>query len=140
MTDAHTPFTDAELGYLASQRLGRLATIGPDGVPQNNPVGFRYNPDTATIDIGGLQMGATRKFRNVEADERVAFVVDDLASISPWHVRGIEIRGRAEAVRDTNPGRNGLSRELIRIHPERVLAWGLDAERPGMNARDVRAA
>jgi len=37
-------FTDAQTGYLASQRLGRLATIGPDGSPQVKPVGFRYNP------------------------------------------------------------------------------------------------
>jgi pyridoxamine 5'-phosphate oxidase family protein len=54
----------------------------------------------ATIDARGLNMGATRKFGNFEADGRVAFVVDDIASVSPWRVRGIEIRGRAEARRD----------------------------------------
>ncbi len=31
-------FTPAELEYLASQRLGRLATIGANGVLMNNPV------------------------------------------------------------------------------------------------------
>ena len=45
-------FTDVELEYLASQRLGRLATAQPDGTLQVSPVGFAYNPDTATIDIG----------------------------------------------------------------------------------------
>jgi len=33
----NAPFTDAELAYPASQRLGRLATVAPDGAPQNNP-------------------------------------------------------------------------------------------------------
>ena len=33
-------FTEQELAYLSTQRLGRLATIAPDGFPQNNPVGF----------------------------------------------------------------------------------------------------
>ena len=46
------PFTDAERAYLGSQMLGRLATIGPDGVPQNNPVGYRLDPATGTIEIG----------------------------------------------------------------------------------------
>lgn len=51
-------FTVAELDYLASQRLGRLATVGPDGAPQNNPVGFSVNAEDGTIDIGGRQLGA----------------------------------------------------------------------------------
>ena len=41
-------FTDAELAYLSSQRLGRLATVDVDGAPQNNPVGFGYNPEPAS--------------------------------------------------------------------------------------------
>lgn len=85
-------------------------------------------------------MGATRKFRNVEADGRVSFVVDDLASVSPWRVRGIEIRGRAEALRGHPSERPGFSAEIIRIHPERILAWGLDPEAPRMRARDVGAS
>jgi len=40
-------FTGAEIGYLASQRLGRLATIQPYGSPQVKPVGFRHNPSWA---------------------------------------------------------------------------------------------
>jgi PPOX class F420-dependent enzyme/OxyR family protein len=77
-------FTDVELDYLASQRLGRLATAQPNGTLQVNPVGFRYNSRTGTIDIGGLRMAASRKFRNVAGNGQVAFVVDDLASIQPW--------------------------------------------------------
>lgn len=119
-------FTDAELAYLGTQRLGRLATVDRHGAPQNNPVGFRYNPDLGTIDIGGRAMGATRKFRNVTANDQVAFVVDDLASVSPWRVRCVEIRGRAEAVTGAEPVMPGMSGELIRVHPDRVISFGLE--------------
>ena len=120
------PLTEAQLRYLESQPVGRLATVGPDGEPQNRPVGFRYNAEADTIDIGGLRLAATQKFRNVDANGRAAFVVDDVVSRTPWRVRGVEIRGRAEAVRDQPPPREGMSGELIRLHVERVWAWGLE--------------
>jgi pyridoxamine 5'-phosphate oxidase-like protein len=41
-------FTDTELEYLSSQRLGRLATAQPDGTLQVSPVGFRHNSTTGT--------------------------------------------------------------------------------------------
>jgi pyridoxamine 5'-phosphate oxidase family protein len=119
-------FTDVQLEYLDSQRLGRLATVSGEGDLQNNPVGFFYNADLGTVDIGGSNMGSTRKFRNVQATGRAAFVVDDLASVQPWRVRGVEIRGRAEALADVEPPGKGYSGELIRIHPDRIIAWGLE--------------
>jgi pyridoxamine 5'-phosphate oxidase family protein len=140
MTTTHTStqvFTPAELAYLAGQRLGRLATVAPDGTIQNSPVGFHYEPETGTIDIYGHAMGATRKFRNVRADGRVAFVVDDLASVNPWTVRGVEVRGVAEAVEDHDPPSPYMSREVIRIRPKRIISWGVDPERQGMQGRDV---
>ena len=125
---AMTPtFTAGDLDYLHGQRIGRLATIDPSGAPQNNPVGFFVDEQAGTVLIGGSTMGATRKFRNVERNARVAFVVDDIASIDPWHVRGIEIRGRAEALRDVDPPMAGLSREIIRITPDWIGRWGIDA-------------
>jgi pyridoxamine 5'-phosphate oxidase family protein len=124
------PDTSAGLGpevvaYLATQRLGRLATVDRNGAPQNNPVGFRYNPDLGTIDIGGRNMGASRKFRNLAANPQVAFVVDDLASVQPWRPRMVEIRGHAEALRGQDYGQ-GFSAEIIRVHPDRVISFGLD--------------
>jgi pyridoxamine 5'-phosphate oxidase family protein len=113
-------FTDTELGYLASQRLGRLATVQPNGTLQVSPVGFHYNATTKTIDIGGFNMAASRKFRNIADNGRVAFVVDDIASIQPWRVRCLEIRGTAEAINTPADG------ELIRIHPARVISFGID--------------
>ncbi len=118
-------FTDAQLAYLRSQPLGRLATMRPDGVLQNNPVSFRIGED-GTIDIPGRRMGATRKFANVQTHPQVAFVVDDLVSVRPWTVRCLEIRGTAEALTDVDPPLPYFSREVIRIRPIRVLAFGID--------------
>ena len=119
-------FTDAETGYLASQRLGRLATIGPDGSPQVKLVGFRYNPELGTIDVAGFNMATSQKFRNVRRNGRAALVVDDIASASPWRVRFLEIRGTAEAI-PAPGGSVGLNgKALIRIHPIRILSFGIE--------------
>jgi pyridoxamine 5'-phosphate oxidase family protein len=118
-------FTDAELAYLASQRLGRLATAQPDGTLQASPVGFRYNDRTGTIDIGGFNMAASRKFRNVAANGRVAFVVDDIASLDPWRVRCVEIRGYGEAIETPTDSVSLIDGAIIRIHPRRILSFGL---------------
>ena len=130
-------FTDSELEYLRSQPLGRLATQKPNGTLQNSPVGFQYNPATGTIDIGGYRMDQSRKFRNVAHNSRVAFVVDDIASMRPWRVRCIEIRGRGEAL----PA-EGQGPPIIRIHPERIVSYGIDetdveAHDLTVNSRDV---
>jgi pyridoxamine 5'-phosphate oxidase family protein len=90
-------FTDAESAYLASQRLGRLATIGPDGSPQVKPAGFRYNPGLGTIDVSGFNMAASQKFRNVRRNGQAALVVDDIASAGPW--RGASWRSGAPPTR-----------------------------------------
>jgi pyridoxamine 5'-phosphate oxidase family protein len=127
-------FTQAELDYLATQRLGRLATVAPDGTLQVSPTSFFLNPD-GSVDIGGAAMGQSKKFRNVEAAGRAAFVVDDIASVDPWTVRGVEIRGTAEALSDQEPPMRGFSKEIIRIHPRRIISWGLgESERYRVNS------
>lgn len=112
-------FTQTELDYLASQRLGRLATVQPNGTLQVSPVGFSYNPATATIDIRGYNLDKSRKFHNIADNGRAAFVVDDLVSVQPWRVRCLEIRGVAEALTSERS-------PLIRIHPKRIISFGVD--------------
>ncbi|MFI5068990.1 MAG: PPOX class F420-dependent oxidoreductase [Streptosporangiales bacterium] len=119
-------FTNAELAYLGTQRLGRLATVQPDGTLQVSPVGFSYNGSTGTIDIGGFNMAASRKFRNVAANGRVAFVVDDIASVDPWRVRCLEIRGQAEAIAAPADSAARTAGAIIRIHPRRIISFGID--------------
>jgi pyridoxamine 5'-phosphate oxidase family protein len=123
-----TALTEPQVTYLTSQRLGRLATIAPDGTLQNNPVGFHYNAELDTIDIFGYRMGATRKFRNVAINPNIAFVVDDIRSVDPWIVRGVEIRGVAEALSDHRSTMRGMSNEIIRIHPRLIIAWNVETE------------
>lgn len=112
--------TESEVDYLISQPLGRLATVQPNGDVQVSPVGFHFNRDLRTIDIGGFAMSASRKFRNVEDNGRVAFVVDDIKSVQPWRVRCLEIRGIGEAIKSEADG------EIIRIHPRRIISFGID--------------
>ena len=42
-------FSEKQLNYLASQRLGRLATIDADGLPHVVPLGWSYNPALDTV-------------------------------------------------------------------------------------------
>jgi len=130
-------FTDGEVQYLASQRLGRLATAQPDGTLQNSPVGFFYNAALDTIDIGGRDMAASRKYRNVAANGRVAFVVDDLASVQPWVVRCLEIRGVAEAIEQPSDSAVRFGGPIIRIHPRRIISWGIDPPEIARGKRTV---
>ncbi|ORB31795.1 PPOX class F420-dependent oxidoreductase [Mycolicibacterium parafortuitum] len=115
-------FTAFEIDYLNQADLGRLATIQPDGTPQNSPVGFTYNAELGTIDIAGYEMTKSRKYRNVATNNRVAFVVDDITSRDPWRVRCLEIRGTA--VQAESGGA-----PIIRVIPRRVISFGIDDQR-----------
>ncbi len=132
-------FTTAEITYLNNQRLGRLATVGTDNRPHVVPVGFRYNPDEDALEIGGHGGFANRKkYRDVLHNPRIAFVVDDVVSVNPWTVRGIEIRGRAEIVTMGGTALGpGFDPEMFRIRPKRVISWGIDSHMFSANARSV---
>jgi pyridoxamine 5'-phosphate oxidase family protein len=120
-------FLETEIRYMAGGRqLGRLATVGADGTPHVVPVAWIYNAVRDTIDIGGGALEETKKFRDVRRSGRAAIVIDDLESTDPWRPRGIEVRGRGEAIAMPTP--------LIRIHPERIVTWGLQG---GRSARTV---
>ena len=120
-------FTRAQIEYLSTQRLGRIATAGADGKPHVVPTSFRHNPDLDTIDIGGLHVATTKKFRDVSANPWAAIVVDDLVSIDPWTPRMLEIRGRAGAIEvggaELGPG---FGDAFIRLYPERINSFGIE--------------
>ena len=109
-------FEQHELAFLQSgRRLGRVATVGRDGTPHVVPVGWSYNSETDTIDIGGRAFAETKKYQDVARHGRAAIVIDEV--LPPWNPRGLEVRGVAEAIQGPPA--------LIRIHPERVRSWGL---------------
>jgi pyridoxamine 5'-phosphate oxidase family protein len=117
-------FSQQELDYLAGRRLGRLATIGSDGLPHVVPLGWSYNPALDTIDVGGRDFARTKKFRNVKANPKVALVIDDV--LPPWRPRSVMVRGEAEALEDATGADGERLGPIIRIHPSQVLSWGLD--------------
>jgi pyridoxamine 5'-phosphate oxidase family protein len=140
-----TTFTSTEVEYLNSQALGRLATVGKDGRPHVMPVGVFLDPESETIVIGSAAtMVKSKKFRDAQANPDVAVVIDDLASVDPWTPRGIEVRGVAEAhlTGGAEVGRRlgagfPFDEVYLRIHPRRVVSWGIDTDSHAAAARDI---
>src|SRR5690242_17419549 len=136
-----TAFTPGEIEYLTTPRLGRLATVGPDGQPHLAPVTYVFNPSEDAIDIGGVRFGTTKKWRDMLANPRVTFLVDESADGSGG---GIEIRGHAElhttGGESINPRFPQFTPQFLRLRPRRIVAWGVDRtpEDPwARHARDV---
>jgi len=115
-------FTDAELEYLSTQPLARIATASATGVPDVAAVGFGVDGDTLVT--GGYDITKTVRYRNLLANPRATIVVDDLASVDPWAPRGVKVRGAASLEEVTGGMR-------IRIVPEVIWSWHLnqDAEK-----------
>jgi pyridoxamine 5'-phosphate oxidase family protein len=129
-------FSEEELKYLRTQRLGRLATVNERGEPQVAAVGFRYNPELDTIDIGGRDMANTQKFRNIARNGLVSFLVDDV--LPPWKTRSLEIRGSAEALPEGGQTvASFMSPALIRITPRRIIFWDATNDPPTGSRRNV---
>jgi pyridoxamine 5'-phosphate oxidase family protein len=122
-------FNDTELDYLRGQRLARLATADASGAPHVVPVGFRVSEDAGAIEIGGHGFAGSKKHRDIRANPRVAIVVDDLVSTSPWTPRGIEVRGIAELRESggTEKFGDGWDASWVRITPGRIVSWGIEA-------------
>jgi pyridoxamine 5'-phosphate oxidase family protein len=131
-------FTPQEIAYLQSQLLGRLATVGADGDPHVVPVGFRYNSDLDTIDIGGHGIAQSKKYRDIALSGRAAFVVDDLVSVDPWTPRMLEVRGQAEVLPSGGQAiMPDFAPELIRIFPTWIGSFGINASGFGLESRKV---
>lgn len=109
-------FSDAEAEYLAENFVGRVATASPSGQPHVVPVAYRF--DGETIAFGGRSLVKSLKFRNLMSNAKVAFVVDDVVSLNPWRVRGVEVRGEARpSVSD------GVT--MVRVIPLNIRSWGM---------------
>ena len=139
-------FRDSEIEYLRSQGLGRLATVGPDGQPHVVPVTFAFNADEDAIDVGGVDFGNTKKWRDARSNPKVTFLLDDVRP-DPRRARALEVRGRAEAHETggstIHPRFPNFAEPFLRIRPTRIVSWGL-ADQDGavpdefrVNARDV---
>lgn len=109
-------FATEELAFLRDgPKLARLATVDADGDPHVIPMGWTYDADHDTIDLRGRNLEATKKYRNVVRTGRASLVIDDVQP--PWRPRAVLVTGRAEA-----------QEGLIRLHPERIISWGLHSD------------
>ena len=136
-----SPFTEKEIEYLRGQRLIRLATASGGGSPHIVPVGFRLEAEAGTIQIGGHGLSKSKKWRDLQANPRVAFVVDDLASMDPWTPRGIEIRGRAELHDKGGEQRfgGGWDSAWFSVMPQRIVSWGIEGPAFSAEGRSARS-
>lgn len=132
---ARTIFTPAELEYLSSQRLGRIATVNAQGNPRVVPTGFAVNENRGTIELGGRDVARTRRAEDIRQNPEVALVIDDIDDPVHWHVRGVSIRGVAalHPAGEQNSLPAPMSqRAWMEITPSSIRSWGL-AEEAGEN-------
>src|SRR6185312_3879453 len=105
-------FTGKELEYLGEQRLGRIATVGPDGQPHVVPTSFRYNAEHDAI--------------------------DDVLPL--WQPRMIEVRGTAAVIPSGGKAFGERFEDtIVRIQPTRIISFGIDSAE-SRNARSVDEA
>jgi len=118
-------FTSAEIAYLQNQRLGRMATVNEKGDLHVVPVGFRYNPEHDTIDIGGHNFASSKKYREAVRHGRIAFVVDDV--LPPWKPRFVEVRGTVQAISSGGQTINAqFASDMLRLTPTYIVSFGFD--------------
>jgi pyridoxamine 5'-phosphate oxidase family protein len=137
-------FTDAEIDFLNSQRLGRLATVGADGMPHVIPIAVFYDAAADALVVGAnaafgeTVMTASKKFRDAARHPSVAVVIDDPGP------RILEVRGHAETrlVGGEEAGRRvgapfAFVPAWILIRPRRIIALGLNGGGFKPDARNV---
>jgi pyridoxamine 5'-phosphate oxidase family protein len=117
--------SDAEVGYLKTQRLARIASASAKGVPEVSPVGFEFDGKYFWVGSHSQEIFlGTRRYKNITGgNNKVSLVVDDLASVDPWRPRAIKVSGSAEVV--DHDGMFG-SGKYIRITPHVTASWGIE--------------
>jgi pyridoxamine 5'-phosphate oxidase family protein len=129
-------FTDRELEFLQSQRLGRLATVNAAGEPHVVPLTYRYNAELDTLDLFGMGLARSKKYRDVGRTGVAAFVVDDAQG--QWRIRGVEVRGGAALIASGAKAINErFDDQFIRLIPKRIVGWGLDTDPYHPHSRSV---
>ena len=118
-------FTEQEVAYLQNQRLARIATVSAKGDLHVVPVGFRYNPEYDTIDIGGHNFATSKKYRDAIRHGRIAIVVDDVQP--PWKPRFVEVRGTVEAISSGGKAINDqFEADMLRLTPTYIVSFGVN--------------
>ena len=108
------PESHADL--LESTAVAHIATLGPDGAPQNSPVWFGWDGTYLRFtQVTGLQ----RKVQNLRREPRVAVSIVDQAN--PY--RYLEIRGTVERI-DPDPDGAYIDAMARKYLGEERYPWG----------------
>ncbi|MQA86780.1 MAG: TIGR03618 family F420-dependent PPOX class oxidoreductase [Streptosporangiales bacterium] len=106
------PHTHADI--LDKEGFAHVATIGPQGSPQSNPVWYDWDGKYLKIS----QTTTRQKYRNLQRDPRVAISITD--PDNPY--RYLEIRGRLDRVEDDD--RNAFINVLAKKYLDQdVYPW-----------------
>lgn len=108
--------TEREACFLCRGGLARLATVSRNGQPHVVPVAFEF--DGEYLYFSGRNLSRSLKLRNIAKNRRVAMVVDEVVSVSPWRARGVEVRGEAEVLRERG-------QPYVRVRISSKASWGL---------------
>jgi len=113
------------VNYLKTQRLARIATASPKGIPEVSPVGFEFDGNYFWVGSHSQDIfPRTKRYRNIaRGNSRVSMVIDDMASVDPWRPRGIKVSGRAEVMEHTGIFGKGM---YFRISPITSVSWGIE--------------
>ncbi len=131
----NTVIPDSHKDLLESTALAHVATIGPNGGPQVNPVWFGWDGDL----ISFSQTKSRQKLRNLQKDNRISLSIVD--PVNPY--RYLEVRGKAiEVIEDPDKAfidsmaQKYLGQEkypwsqpedqrvIVVVEPERALTMG----------------
>lgn len=85
---------DSHQDLLDKVTIANIATIGPSGEPQSNPVWFEWDADAGVIRFS--QTKTRQKLHNLERDPRIAVTIVDPEN--PY--RYLEVRGKMTSVDD----------------------------------------
>ena len=112
MTVTTIPASHSDI--LETKALAHIATIGPHGEPQNNPVWFDWDGTHLLFS----QTKGRQKYHNLERDPRVAISIVDPQN--PY--RYLEIRGRLVRV-DEDPNLDFINRMAKKYMGKDKYPW-----------------
>lgn len=99
---------------LESTALAHIATVGPQGEPQSNPVWFGWDGEHLRFS----QTTARQKYRNLQREPRIALSIVDPSN--PY--RYLELRGRVVAV-EPDPEQAFINSMAKKYMGEDVYPW-----------------
>ncbi|MET7436458.1 PPOX class F420-dependent oxidoreductase [Streptomyces sp. NPDC004082] len=131
-SDHPVTFDDSVRTLLDGKNFAAVATLGPDGAPQNSVVWIKREGDTVLFSSTDRR----QKVRNLLRDPRISLSVFDLAN--PY--TSVEIRGTAQILPDEHKRlprelshkylgidppaeKDDETRVIIRVVPEKIVGF-----------------